>query len=138
MLEHLQACHATNPMTIMVDVSCEPYDNVACAVRMQKAAALVNTTLAFRGIDFWWLKHDCSTNHTSQKKACGAFVERKVTGRATLPIMAQCHHCTRQQCVQAMLGYGAPITYAQVRSAGISRIYPNGHPRRAAHMAWDP
>lgn len=116
MLEHLQACHATNPMTIMVDVSCEPYDNVACALGMQKAAALVNTTLAFRGMDFWWLKHDCSDNYTSQKKACGAFVERNVTGRAALPIIAQCHHCTRHQCALAMQRYGAPMTYIQVQS----------------------
>ena len=115
LLDQLQSCHALNPLTIMVDVSCNYYSNVACALAMQNAT-VPNTTLLFRGIHFLWLKHDCGTAHTSQKETCLPFTANMTTAaRFRIPVLAQCHHCTRRSCASAMARYNASRTYVQIK-----------------------
>ena len=113
MVSHLQACHASGPLTVLLDVTCTGYSNIECA-RALRNATLPNTTILFRGIGFWWLRHDCSTNTTSRGACCDEFTEPNMTGRASVPILAECHTCTRSACAAAMRSHRAPVTYVQV------------------------
>jgi hypothetical protein len=114
MVSHLQACHTAGLLTVLVDVSCTSYNNIDCA-RALRNVTLPNTRLLFRGIDFWWLWLDCgSSNTTTRGASCDEFTEPRMGGRAPVPILAECHHCTRDACGAAVRAYHAPVTYLQV------------------------
>ena len=112
----LRACQDVGPLTVLVDVTCTGYSNIACARQLRSSKATANTSLLFRGISFWWLSHDCRTNATSRGASCAEFTEPLETSVAHIPILAECKHCTRSQCLHAMRAHKAPVTYVQVKS----------------------
>ena len=84
----LNACVQTGPLRVLVDVSCASYSNVQCA-RSLRGSAIANTTLLYRGIDFWWLSAGQSGS-VSHGASCDEFTEPASWIYPTKPVLLQC------------------------------------------------
>ena len=84
----LGACRHTGPLRVLVDVSCASYSNVQCA-RSLWGSTIANTTLLYRGIDFWWLSAGPGGG-VSHGASCSEFTEPASWIHPSKPVLLEC------------------------------------------------
>ena len=126
LVHDLSACSHWGPLTALVDVTCNgPYNNVQLANHLAHQN-IVNTTLQFRGLHWWWLRVQCSGNVNELKfevgTPCKQFREpdnaADVSTAATAPLLYECGHCPRleKHCVAVAYNRSAPQVYVQTKT----------------------
>ncbi len=107
----LGACTQDGPLHVLVDVCCGAYNNMQCA-RSLRGTSIANTTLLYRGIDYWWATEP---DDGPRGAICGEFEEALATSPAK-PILMWCDAdratCEQAARVQAVTWLQAP--YARV------------------------
>lgn len=109
----LGACRHDGPLRVLIDVSCQTYSNVQCA-RSLRGTLLANTTLLYRGIDFWWLSAGRG-GQVSHGSTCDEFTEPKSWITPARPVLLECS-APMALCVEAAVQQSA--TWLQTTSTG--------------------
>lgn len=111
----LGACAQDGPLRVLVDVYCGDYTNIQCA-RSLRGTSIANTTLMFRGIDYWWMGWGGARGMGVAglwKQPCGEFAEPDLdTTNFTKPVYMECKCIAdRAACEQAARVHG--VTWLQ-------------------------
>ena len=84
----LGACTKDGTLRVLIDVTCSKYSNVQCA-RSMRGTVLANTTLFYRGIDFWWVQ--VQRGEQARGAACNEFTEPDMeTANFSRPVLMEC------------------------------------------------
>jgi hypothetical protein len=105
----LGACTQDGPLRVLVDVTCNGYNNMQCA-RSLRGTSIANTTLLYRGIDFWWMG---AGGDGLLKQSCSEFAEPDLyTANVSKPVLMECiadrPTCEQAARVQAVTWLQAP------------------------------
>jgi hypothetical protein len=107
----LGACAQDGPLRVLVDVYCGDYNNIQCA-RSLRGTSIANTTLLYRGIDYWWMGVG---GDGRLKQPCGEFAEPDLdTANFSKPVYMECI-AARAACEQAARVHG--VTWLQAPCA---------------------
>ena len=109
----LGACALDGPLRVLVDVYCGDYNNIQCA-RSLRGTSIANTTLLYRGIDYWWATEP---DDGPRGAICGEFEEALATSPAK-PILMWCD-AARAACEQAARVHG--VTWLQAPYERVAR-----------------
>ena len=111
LVKDIQSCADDGPLTVMIDVSCDAYDNTKCAHRLRRAS-IPNTRLLIGGVTFRWLMVNRNGLHYHRHCTPEFHIEEHMP--LSLPTLLQCSSdITRQSCVAAAQRLQYNMTWLQ-------------------------